>query len=116
MSLDPAFLELRTKPLPTLPERRRLIREQLVKTQSEFNRLMRLAAAGSYGTPKARKQVKRLVRKAAWGVYQLTEALRYLGEPDPRLDLYRLFGMDLPEPPKGQLPLPAPRPKPHPRE
>jgi hypothetical protein len=99
MSLDPAFYEFRQKPLPTLPERRRLIRERLVKTQAELNRMLRKAAAGSYGTLKARRQAKRLVRKAAWEVYQLTEALRYLGEPDPRLDLYRLFGMDLPENP-----------------
>ena len=36
-----------------------------------------------------------------WEVYQLTEALAYLGEPDQRLDLYRLFGMDL-LPPRGR--------------
>ncbi len=86
----------RARQLATLGRPRRLIREQLVKTEAELKRLLRLAAAGSYGTPRARKSIKRLARKAAWEVYQCTEALRYLGEPHPRLDLYRLFGMDLP--------------------
>jgi hypothetical protein len=117
MSLDPAFLELRTKPLPTLPERRRFIREYLVKAQGKLDRLLRLAAAGTFGTPKARKEVKRQARQAAWEAYQLTEALRYLGEPDERLDLYRLFGMDLPpEPSKSQPPLPLRAPRPPPGE
>jgi hypothetical protein len=62
MSLDPAFLELRTKPLPTLSERRRFIREHLARTQAKLNRLTRLVAAGTYCTPKARNQAKRPAR------------------------------------------------------
>jgi hypothetical protein len=101
MSLDPAFLELRTKPLPTLKERRQMIREHLAKAQATLNQMTRLAAAGAFWTPKSAKAAKRAVRKAAWEVDQLTKALEYLGEPDERLDLYRLFGMDIP-PPRGR--------------
>jgi hypothetical protein len=99
MSLDPAFLELRAKPLPTLPERRRLIRERLAKERAEFGRL-RIRGV----TPDA-------IIKKCDGILALRKALEYLGELHPRLDLYRLFGMDLPEPKQLPLPLPLPLPK-----
>jgi len=118
MSLDPAFYQLRQKPMPTLPERRRLVRERLAKEQAELDQFSRLAA-DPFLFQEAAAAARAKVRRARSDVELLRKALAYLGEPDPRLDLYRLFGMPLPpEPPKGQLqlPLPAPRPKPHPRE
>jgi hypothetical protein len=99
MSLDPAFFELRTKPLPTLPERRRLVRERLAKERAELGRLRMRGAAPCI-----------IIKKGA-DILLLRKALEYLGEPHPRLDLYRLFGMPLPSTEPKQLPLPLPRPK-----
>jgi len=117
-SLDPAFYELRTKPLPTLPERRRIIRERLAKAQAELDQFSRLLAAEPHATSKATSRARAMVRTKKYEVSQLTKALAYLGQPHPRWDLYRLFGLDLPELPKEQLPLPlpSPKPKPHKRE
>ena len=100
MSLDPAFLELRTTPLPTLPQRRRLIRERLAKERAELGRLRMRGAAPHV-----------IIKKGA-GILLLRKAREYLGEPDYRLDLYRLFGMELPSTQPKQLPLPLPPPKP----
>jgi hypothetical protein len=94
-SLDPAFHELRTKPLPTLPQRRRLIRERLAREQAHLDQFARLAAP-EHLTAAAAARARNNVRIAATNVRMLQKALAYLGEPDARLDLYRLFGMDLP--------------------
>ncbi len=88
MSLDPAFYQLRQKPLPTLQERRRLVSERLAKTQAEIDRLIR--------EPYSPKQAVKIGALLA-DEDLLIKALAYLGEPDLRLDLYRLFGMDLPK-------------------
>jgi hypothetical protein len=37
-----------------------------------------------------------MVRTKKSNIHRLKKALAYLGEPDHRLDLYRLFGIDLP--------------------
>jgi hypothetical protein len=100
---------LRTQPLPTLPRRRQMIRERLAKEQAELDQFGRLAADANLSL-RAAAAARRKVRTAKWAVDQLTKALDYLGEPDPRLDLYRLFGMDLPPEPPTQLQLPLPRP------
>jgi hypothetical protein len=100
---------LRTKPLPTLPQRRQMIRERLAKEQAKLDQFGRLAADANLSL-RAAAVARRKVRTAKWAVNQLTKALDYLGEPDPRLDLYRLFGMDLPPEPPRQLQLPLPRP------
>jgi hypothetical protein len=100
MSLDPAFYELRTKPLRTLPQRRRLIRERLAKERAELGSLRMRGAAPHV-----------IIKKCA-GIRLLTKARDYLGEPHPRLDLYRLFGMELPSTEPKQLPLPLPLPRP----
>src|ERR1700730_6837567 len=111
MSLDPAFYELRTKPLPTLPERRRLIHEQLVKEVEELERFTKLAEDKCLCAAAA-DAARRKVRTTAAGVRLLIKALEYLGEPNYRLALYRLFGMPLPPPEEPrQLPLPLPKPK-----
>jgi hypothetical protein len=91
---DPAFYELRQKPLPTLSERRRFIQEKLAETEAKLGRYSRLLLAQQVS-----KQARALVKTAKADVDLLCWALAYLGEPDPRLDLYRLFGMDLP--PRG---------------
>ena len=100
MSLDPAFYELRTKPLPTLPRRRQMIRERLARERAELGRLRMRGAA------------PHVIAKKCAGIRLLRKALDYLGEPHPRLDLYRLFGMDLPSTEPKQLPLPLPLPRP----
>jgi hypothetical protein len=43
--IDPAFYELRTKPLPTLPQRRRFLRERLAKERGHLDRFAKLAGA-----------------------------------------------------------------------
>ena len=100
---------LRTKPLPTLPRRRQMIRERLAQEQAELEQFNRLAADANL-SPRAAAEARRKVRTAKWAVNQLTKALDYLGEPDPLLDLYRLFGMDLPPELPVQLALPLPKP------
>ena len=100
---------LRSRPLPTLPERRRLVRERLANEQAELEQFRRLAADANL-SPRAAAVARKKVRTAKWTINQLGKALTYLGEPDPRLDLYRLFGMDLPPGPPTQLQLPLPRP------
>jgi len=124
--LDPAFYELRTKPLPTLPERRRLLRERLAKERGHLARFVDLTA-GNRLPSAAHARVKENVEMIRSNIGLLEKALAYLGEPDPRLDLYRLFGMELPiEPPKlkpwptvqlelfaGMPPLPARGPPRH---
>ncbi len=103
--LDPAFSQLRQQPLPTLPERRRLVRERLAKEQGDLDQFARLLAAEPHATSKAASRARAMVRAKKANVDKLRRAIAYLGEPDPRLDLYRLFGMDLPaEPSKEQLP------------
>jgi hypothetical protein len=99
-SEDPAFYELRTKPLPTLAERRRFVRERLAKEEASLAQLMRLGAGPDAG------------RKIRADVSLLRRALAYLGRPDERLDLYRLFGMDLPPPPDPPVQLHLPLEKP----
>jgi hypothetical protein len=97
---DPAFYALRTKPLPTLAERRRFVRERLAKEEADFNRLVWIGAAPD------------VIRKMRANVRLLRRALAYLGRTDERFDLYRLFGMDLPPPPDPPVQLRLPLEKP----
>jgi len=105
--LDPAFYELRTKPLPTLPQRRRMLRERLAREQAQLDRFVQLAA-DMHLTPAAATRSRNNVRTAMRNIRLLEKALAYLGEPDLRLDLYRLFGMDLPPDAPAKPALPAP--------
>jgi hypothetical protein len=93
MTMD---LTLRTQPLPTLPERRRMFRERLARTEADLAQLTRLLTAGPHSASRAVSRLRQRAKTAAFEVDQLTKAIAYLGEPDERLDLYRLFGMDLP--------------------
>jgi len=72
MSLDPAFYELRTKPLPTMSERRRLVRERLAKERAALVELRTLGAE------------PRAILAKCDDVKLLRKALAYLGEPDRR--------------------------------
>jgi len=45
----------------------------------------------------ADRAVRAKVPSAKTDIRMLRKALTYPGQPDPRLDLYRLFGMDLPK-------------------
>jgi hypothetical protein len=87
---------LRTKPLPTLPERRRIVRERLAKAEAELDQFTRLAA-GPHFSARAAAAVRTKVRSTKTDIRMLQKALAYLGQPDLRLDLYRLFGVDLPK-------------------
>ena len=73
---------LRTKPLPTLPQRRQMIRERLAKEQAELEQFSRLAADANL-SPRAAAEARRKVRTARWAVNQLTKALDYLASRIP---------------------------------
>jgi hypothetical protein len=97
----PVFRDLRTTPLPTLPARRREMRERLAAAEAAVDRLLQQNQA-SPGILHAARMEAAIFRRM----------LSYLGAPDPRLDLYRTFNMPLPAPrPPEQLRLPLHKPR-----
>jgi hypothetical protein len=82
----------------TLPELRRRGRELLARSEDD------LACLLSDGSSEETLQAK-------WAeMSNLRRAVDYLGDPDPRLDLYRRFGLELPpEVPTPQAPPSADR-------
>ena len=79
----------------SLPERRRIVRECLAKTEAELDHFTRLAG-GPHLSAEAAAVARNKVRSAKSEIRMLRKLLTYLGQPDPRLDLYRLLGVDLP--------------------
>src|SRR5262249_16994773 len=65
-------------------------RERLAAAAAELAHYTRLLAEGPHSKCNAGKQL----RRGESDVALLKRALAYLGQPDPRLDLYRLFGME----------------------
>jgi hypothetical protein len=73
-----------------------MVRERLAKAEAELEQFTRLAA-GPHFSARAAAAVRAKVRAAKTNIRILQKALAYLGQPDPRLDLYRLFGVNLPK-------------------
>jgi hypothetical protein len=86
--------ELRTEPLPSLPERRRSVRERLAKAEAEYEKFTR--ALSFPLSPSAATLAMYMASSCALEIKLLHGAIAYLGEPDERLDLYRTFLMNLP--------------------
>jgi hypothetical protein len=82
-----------TKPLP---ERRRMVRERLAKMEEELDQFTQIAG-GPHLSANAAAVARNRVRSAKSEIRALRKLLTYLGQPDSRLDLYRLFGVDLPK-------------------
>jgi hypothetical protein len=80
--------------LPTLQERRRSVRERLAKAQANHEKFT--LALTCPLSPAAVSLALYMQAMAATEIRLLNVAIDYLGEPDPRLDLYRIFSMNLP--------------------
>jgi hypothetical protein len=70
--------------LPTLAERRRLARESFQTQQDELARQIRIDPSSD------------AVRTTLERIELLRQLIDYFGEPNPRLDLYRVFCQPLP--------------------
>lgn len=82
-----------TKPLP---ERRRIVRERLAEMEEELDQFTQIAG-GPHLSATAAAVARNKVRSVKNEIRMLRKLLIYLGQPDPSLDLYRLFGVDLPK-------------------
>jgi hypothetical protein len=95
MCLDPELLKLPTEPLPTLRERRRSARECLVKAKAGRDKFTRIARDPLL-SQRAVEFAEYFAKMYRVEIILLEKSIAYLGEPDSRLDLYRIFRVKLP--------------------